>query len=103
MSGEFRAAYGPYMHGALEQAAGEPGRHPVSHALAELYAAVQPVEEAAAWFEAYDSGWDAPALALIERADAIEAAAAKLMNQAAQYRGLAAAAIRKAEADDDEL
>lgn len=77
MSGEFRELnrHSPFAWCALEEmASAEPGEHRISIALRDMYKALAPVEEGAAWFEASDSGPGTPVLALIHQWSAIDAA-----------------------------
>ena len=96
MSREFREVSTGYMHYALSDAADIPGEHPVSKALAAMYAALQPVEREAAAFEASDSGFEAPAMALLQNATEIADAARAIADLAAQYSAIACAVLRVA-------
>lgn len=97
MSGEFREIYcASFMHSALAEAAlCGAGDHPVSQALQRLYAAVAPIERGAAWFEASDSGWSEPAIALVRARAALRSAWTELDNLAGAYEEVARGVLER--------
>lgn len=101
MSGEFRELYGRsgFAWTALSDMAehADHGRHPISQALQPLYAALAEIEKGAAWFEACDSGFDAPVIALIKAGPALDAAMTELNRHRREYETIIARVIRDME------
>lgn len=96
MSGEFRWCERGHLHSVLEYyASAERGEQPLSQALADLYAAIQPLEEACAWVEASDSGPSNITLACHRHRAALIAATNKVREIVSEQAALVDEIVRR--------
>lgn len=101
MSGEFRELFGSgFAWTALrDMAEANPGRHEISRALQPIYLVLSQIEAGCAWYEASDSGPDAPVMALVEHGNALKSAVEDLLHIRGNYQAVIEAALRKAKAE----